>query len=113
MNDLKVTTQDEGIGIHYSFEVSENSPQVYKITWSKNGQPLDIKCDKFAGGSLHDSCLILKPPYNDGEGKYSCIVTNVVGSVIKDVILCKYSLLSLCLITLKLFSIIRSISYIV
>lgn len=93
LEDLKVTTEDEGIAIHYSFGVSENSPQVFEITWSRNEQQLDMECDKFAGGSLHESCLFLKPPYNDGEGKYSCIVTNAVGSVKKDVMLCKYSLL--------------------
>lgn len=83
MNDLKVTTEDEGITIHYSFEVSENSPQVQNITWSKNDKPLDIKYDKFIGGTSKDINLVVRSPSGDDKGKYSCTVTNAVGSVTK------------------------------
>lgn len=40
LNELEVTTEDKGIIIHYSFEVSKNSPPVRDITWSKNAQPI-------------------------------------------------------------------------
>lgn len=99
LNDLEVTTEDEGIIIHYSFGVSENSPQVQDITWSKNGYPMYIRYDKFMGGSLHDGCLIIKSPSEDDKGKYSCRVTNVVGSVTKDIVLGKF--VSILLVTTK------------
>lgn len=90
MNDLEVTTEDEEIKIHYSFGVSENSPHVQDITWSKNGNPMYIGYDKFIRGSLHDSCLIIKSPSEDDKGKYSCTVTNAVGSKEKDIVLGKF-----------------------
>lgn len=85
LNDLEVTTEDEGITIHYSFEVSENSPQVQNIAWSKNDQPLDIKYHKFIGGTSKDINLVIRSPSGDDKGKYSCTVTNAVGSVTKDI----------------------------
>lgn len=93
LNDLQVTTEDEGITIHYSFGVSENSPQVKNIIWSKNGQPMYIKYDKFIGGSLHDSYLVIKSPSEDDIGKYACTVTNAVGSKTKDIVLGKFVLI--------------------
>lgn len=95
MNDLKVTTEDEGIVIHYSFGVSEKSPLVQDITWGKNGQPLDIKYDKFSGGTLYDSFLLIKSPSGDDEGEYYCTVTNAVGSKTKDIVLGKFVLVVL------------------
>lgn len=87
MNELEVETHNEGITIYYSFRVSEKSPKVQNIEWSKNGQPLNIKCDKFLGGRLNDSCLVLRSPSGNDKGKYSCTVTNAVRSVTKDIVL--------------------------
>nr|XP_034318682.1 uncharacterized protein LOC105324463 isoform X2 [Crassostrea gigas] len=87
LNDLEVTTEDKGIIIHYSFEVSKNSPPVRDITWSKNAQPMYIKDDKFSGGSLHDIRLVIISPSEDDKGNYSCTVTNDVGSETKYIIL--------------------------
>lgn len=93
MNDLEVTVEDEKIKIHYSVGVSKNSPHVRDITWSKNGQPMHIENVKFIGGSLHDSCLIINSPSKDDKGKYSCTVTNAVGSETKHIVLGKFVLI--------------------
>lgn len=93
LNDLEVTTEDKGIIIHYSFEVSKNSPPVRDITWSKNAQPMYIKDDKFSGGSLHDIRLVIISPSDDDKGNYSCTVTNDVGSETKYIILGKFVLI--------------------
>lgn len=93
LNDLEVTTEDKGIIIHYSFEVSKNSPPVRDITWSKNAQPMYIKDDKFSGGSLHDIRLVIISPSEDDKGNYSCTVTNDVGSETKYIILGKFVLI--------------------
>lgn len=97
MNDLEVTVEDEKIKIHYSVGVSKNSPHVRDITWSKNGQPMHIENVKFIGGSLHDSCLIINSPSKDDKGKYSCTVTNAVGSETKHIILGKFVLIMVAL----------------
>lgn len=90
LNDLEVTTEDKGIIIHYSFEVSKKSPPVKDITWSKNAHQMYIKDDKFSGGSLHDIRLVIKSPSEDDKGNYSCTVTNDVGSETKHIELGKF-----------------------
>lgn len=87
LNDLRVTTGDDGITIHYSYEVIEQSPEVKHIHWCKNGEPLDRKSEKYIGGSLNENCLTITSPTDDDRGKYSCTITNAVGSVSKAVIL--------------------------
>lgn len=93
LNELEVTTEDKGIIIHYSFEVSKKSPPVRDITWSKNAQPMYIIDDKFSGGSLHDIRLVIKFPSEDDKGNYSCTVTNDVGSQTKHIVLGKFVLI--------------------
>lgn len=85
LNDLEVTTEDEGIIIHYKYEVSGESPKVHCIEWSKDGQVLDMNTWKFVGGRTSDSRLTISLPTEDDKGKYSCKITNSVGSVSKDV----------------------------
>lgn len=66
-DDLKITTDMEGITIHCRFGVlSKESSQVHDIKWTKNDEILDLKIEKYIGGSLADS---------------SCKVTNKVESV--------------------------------
>lgn len=60
------------------------------MKWSKNDQPLDMNYDKFNGGTASDDCLVIKSPSDDDKGKYSCTVTNDVGSVTKDIVLGKF-----------------------
>lgn len=85
LNDLRVTTGDEGIIIHY--EVSRQSPEVQSIEWKKDGQVLNTKACKYTGGSINSSSLTIRLPTEEDKGKYSCIITNAVGSVSKDVML--------------------------
>uniref|UniRef100_A0A8W8NTZ8 Ig-like domain-containing protein n=1 Tax=Magallana gigas TaxID=29159 RepID=A0A8W8NTZ8_MAGGI len=85
LNDLKVTTEEESVTIHYNFRVLENSPQVQDMQWRKNDQTLNMKDVKFIGGGLNDSCLVISSPSGNDKGNYSCTVTNAVGSVTKDI----------------------------
>lgn len=85
LNDLKVTTEDEGIIIHY--DVSGKSPEVQRIEWNKDGQVLDTNTSKYVGGRIYDSSFTIRLPTEEDKGKYSCIITNAVGSVSKDVML--------------------------
>lgn len=86
LNDLRVTTGDKGITIHYSYKVLEQSPEVKYIHWCKNGEPLDRKSEKYIGGSLNENCFTITSPTHDDRGKYSCTITNAVGSVSKAVV---------------------------
>lgn len=86
LNDLKVTTGDEGINIHYNYEVLKESPEVKHIKWCKNKETLDKKSGKYTGGSLNDNCFTITSPTEEDRGKYSCTITNAVGSVSKEVI---------------------------
>lgn len=88
LNDLEVTTEDEGIMIHCSFYVPGQWPEVQHIEWSKNdGKVLDKKTYKFLGGSIHEDRLAIRLPTDEYKGKYSCKITNAVGSVSKNVML--------------------------
>lgn len=87
LNDLEVTIEDEGIIIHYSYDVSEQSPEVQRLEWSKDGRALDMTTRKFVGGSIFDRSLKIRLPTEDDKGKYSCKITNAVGSVSKSVTL--------------------------
>lgn len=57
---------------------------MYKITWMKNGEGLDFKTPKYVGGGLLDSYLRITSPNEADKGKYSCELTNAVGSSSKD-----------------------------
>lgn len=66
-DDLKITTDMEGITIHCKFGVPpKESSQVHDIKWTKNDEILDLKIQKHIGGSFADN---------------SCTMTNKVGSV--------------------------------
>lgn len=88
LNDLEVTTEDEGIIIHYN--VTGQSPKVQHIEWKKDGQKLDTNPCKYVGGSIHESSFTIRFPTEEDKGKYSCIITNAVGSVSKEVMLGKF-----------------------
>lgn len=85
LNDLEVTTGDEGIIIHY--EVSGQLPKVQRVEWKKDGQVLNTNACKYNGGTIYDSSFTIRIPTEEDKGKYSCIITNAVGSVSKDVML--------------------------
>lgn len=88
LNDLRVTTGDEGIIIQY--KVSGQSPEVQRIDWRKDGKVLNTNVCKYIGGSINDSSLTIRSPTEEDKGNYSCIITNAVGSVSKDVILSNF-----------------------
>lgn len=87
LNDLEVTTGDEGIIILYSYNVPGQWPKVQHIEWSKNGQVLVTNTSKYSGGSIYDRSLTIKLPTEDDKGQYSCKITNAVGCASKDVML--------------------------
>lgn len=76
----KITTGKKKITINYSYKISERSPKVLKIEWTKNGENIEIKTGKYDGGGLNDGFFILKSPTMDDIGNYSCTVTNAIGS---------------------------------
>lgn len=76
----KITTGKKKITINYSYKISERSPKVLKIEWTKNGENIEIKTGKYDGGGLNGGFFILKSPTMDDIGNYSCTVTNAVGS---------------------------------
>lgn len=84
---MKVTTENDGIIIQCSYELSSQSPEVNCIEWKKNGQPLDKKTKRYIGGSVGDKYLTIASPTYEDRGEYSCTVTNAVGSMSKSVML--------------------------
>lgn len=86
LNDLKVIIGDEGINIYYNYEVLKELLEVKYIKWCKNKEMLDKKSGKYIGGSLNDNCFIIILLIEEDRGKYLCIIINVVGLVLKEVI---------------------------
>lgn len=82
---MNVTTGDEGVNIHYSYEVLELSPKVQGIEWRRDGKLLDMKSQNFVGGSVKEGCFTITSPTKEDTGKYSCTLISAVGSVSKDV----------------------------
>lgn len=56
------------------------------IEWRKNGIILDLEKMKYDGGGLNDSFVIIMLFNKGDKGNYLCIMKNVVGIVIKNVI---------------------------
>nr|XP_034324490.1 uncharacterized protein LOC117689028 isoform X4 [Crassostrea gigas] len=87
LDNLVVTTEKEGIVIHYTYRVSEHSPTANAITWAKNKVQLDLTNAKYRGGGLKDDCFIITSPTEEDRGEYSCTVSNDVGSDLQCVVL--------------------------
>lgn len=85
LEELKVTTKQGNIYIHYVVKVSENSPIVKDIKWTKNAWKLELPNDKYRGGGLADNCLKILSPGEEDKGEYTCTVSNAVGSFSKSV----------------------------
>lgn len=71
--------------ISINYGVKNKQPKVYEIEWTKNRQTLNCQQKKYGGGSLCDQYLKIKTPTVADSGRYSCTVTNAVGSISKDV----------------------------
>lgn len=106
LDELKITAGDEGITIHYNCEVSEKSPKLQHIKWSKNGETLNVNGPKFIGGSLKEKFCTLKTPSTDDRGKYTCTVSNAVGCTSKTVILGKVKFHGIYFITYSIFDLL-------
>lgn len=86
----------EGLIIYCSYGVFEGLFLVFEIKWIKNGEILDLRNKKYVEGQSNDDGLRLNESYLlifymvlEDKGNYLCIVINVVGFVLKDVILGK------------------------
>lgn len=84
---MGVTSGSEGLTIHLSFRVSEQSPNVHLIEWSKNDQQLDKDSNKYVAGGVDDGDLTIKSPTYEDRGNYICKVTNAVGSESRNIML--------------------------
>lgn len=85
----------EGLIIYCSYGVFEGLFLVCEIKWIKNGEILDLRNKKYVEGQSNDG-LRLNERYLtifysvlEDKGNYICIVINVEGFVLKDVILGK------------------------
>lgn len=95
LEDLRVTSENNEVQIHYQFSVPVKSPNVTDIEWEKNGSSLDLKNSKYLGGSYKENCLIIKCPEEEDSGSYTCRVINAAGSVTKQTDLGKKNTLGL------------------
>lgn len=80
-----IVENKDAITIEYRYSVSKQSPMVSKERWTKNGEALDRTKDKYLGGLMYCNHIKIMSPTLEDKGKYSCTVTNTVGSVSKDV----------------------------
>ncbi|XP_062578447.1 uncharacterized protein LOC134240372 [Saccostrea cucullata] len=66
--------------------LTEGSPEVTKIVWTKDKQNLDISGSggKYDGGSIADPSLVIHNVNVYDAGVYQCCVTNAVGSMLSN-----------------------------
>jgi hypothetical protein len=78
-------SEENKINILYNVSVSDESPAVDKMVWTKDGKSLEMNTDKYSGGQLTDTYLKIHSPTSTDIGHYSCEVSNAVGSVTKSI----------------------------
>lgn len=93
-DNWNITTDTDGLTIHCSYGVPDGSPSIFKVKWTKDGETVDLNNKKIVvirssndRSRLNDSDLTISSPTLEDKGKYSCTVTNAVGSVSRDVTL--------------------------
>ncbi|XP_062616794.1 titin-like [Saccostrea cucullata] len=87
LQKLKVTSERDDINILYKYEISQDIPKVHHIAWTKNDKVLKIDNMKYIGGDLKDNLLKITSPSVEDRGRYTCTITNAVGSVSESLIL--------------------------
>lgn len=85
LEELNTTTTNGEIYIHYVFNVSDNSPTVNDIKWTKDESFLELSSNKYRGGGLADNCLAILRSGEHDKGEYTCTVSNAVGPVSKSI----------------------------
>lgn len=76
MKPLKVSSTSNKIIIHYDYEFFFKQQQNIYIAWTKNDIPFKLDGNKYKGGKIGDSSLIItSPTINDG-GSYTCFIAN-------------------------------------
>lgn len=81
-----VTSQQDDVIIDVSYSVSDQSPAVDKIKWTKDEEPLPTRTEKY---SYIKGTLKIHNPTESDCGTYTCTVSNPVGDVTKSKILGK------------------------
>lgn len=82
---MNVRANDKELHIDYSFGVSNHSPVLKEIKWSKNNVGLDLSNAKYLGGGLCDKCITISSPNKEDEGVYTCTVSSAAGYISKHV----------------------------
>lgn len=87
----KVTSEKDGVVIHVRYSVSDQSPAVDEIKWTKDEQLLQTRTEKYSynKGTQYDATLTIHNPTRSDCGKYTCTVSNPVGAVTKSIIIGK------------------------
>ncbi|XP_056016974.1 titin-like [Ostrea edulis] len=81
-----VTSGTDGVVIHANYSVSNQSPAVDKIMWSKEEKPLPGSTEKYTY-SRYDAGFRIHNPTQSDSGTYTCTVSNPVGPVTDSITL--------------------------
>lgn len=84
---MTVRANNKDVHINYVFKVSSDVPDVKEIKWSKDNLELYLPNAKYNGGGLKDSYFAILNAGEKDQGIYTCIVSNAVGSVSKQVLI--------------------------
>ncbi|XP_062572223.1 uncharacterized protein LOC134234179 [Saccostrea cucullata] len=81
--NLETNIANQCVTIVCKFSLSNNSPEVTNIIWTKDKECIDIlgSQGKYAGGSIVDPSLVIHRVNSNDVGEYQCYVLNAVGSM--------------------------------
>lgn len=75
MKPLKVSSTSSKIVIRYDYEICLKQQNTY-IAWTKNDIPFKLDENKYKGGKIDDSSLIIISPTINDSGTYTCFIAN-------------------------------------